>query len=175
MFILILSNHVQGNAIKMKYSLQQLSDRMEIEDLLVEYADAIDNQEIDRLDEVFTPDAQIDYSAFGGVVGGYPEARLFLQEAMPAFKTTQHMISNYRIHLNGDRATGKIMCFNPMELDLESKMEPDIEKQLKPLFFLGLWYLDEYQRTDKGWRISKREEVKAYDYNTPDFIRFSGN
>ena len=47
----------------MKYDVQQLSDRLEIEDLIAEYADAIDMQAFDRLDHVFTPDAHIDYSA----------------------------------------------------------------------------------------------------------------
>lgn len=147
----------------MKYSLEQVSDRLEIEDLIVEYADAIDTQELDRLDQVFTADAHIDYSAAGGAVGAYPEVKQFLKDSLPAFKNTQHMIGNYRIKLDGDKASGKIMCFNPMELDTG-------EGDPLEVFFLGLWYHDEYVKTAAGWRISKRSETKSYSYNTPDFL-----
>lgn len=148
----------------MKYSLEQISDRLEIEDLITEYSDAIDMQQVDRLDDIFTSDAFIDYSAFNGAVGSYPEVKAFLSEALPVFKNSQHMIANYKITLDGDRALGKIMCFNPVELDLKDQ---DV-----PVFFLGLWYLDEYIKTDKGWRICKRVEQKSYTYNAPEFMHF---
>ncbi len=152
----------------MKYSLQQISDRLEIEDVLVAYSEAIDTQNFEALDDIFTEDAEIDYSAMGGPVGSYPEVKAFLQQSLPAFKNTQHMISNFQISLDkndADKAVGKIMCFNPMELELG-------EQQDNPLFFLGLWYIDSYQRVDNAWRISRRREIKSYDFNTPDFIQF---
>jgi len=37
--------------------------------------------------------------------------------------------------------------------------------------FLGLWYLDKYVRTAKGWRISERVETKSYDYNMPEWMK----
>ncbi len=148
----------------MKYSLEQISDRLEIEDLIAEYADAVDSADLERLDQVFTEDAFVDYSAFGGAVGTYQEARAFLAESLPIFKNTQHMISNYQIKLDGDRASGKIMCFNPMHLELEPGKSN--------VFFVGLWYIDEYRKTDQGWRIAKRSEIKSWDFNTPDFINF---
>lgn len=146
----------------MKYSLQQLSDRLEIEDLLADYADAIDRGDMDALDRIFTPDAFIDYSAMGGAKGSYPEVKQFLQQSLRGFANTQHLIGNYQIRLAGDRASGKIMCFNPMELKGR--------EQNLPVFFLGLWYLDEYVRTADGWRISQRVEQKSWAFNTPPFI-----
>ena len=53
----------------MTMSLQEISDRLEIQDLMVRYSYAIDNRDWDALDDVFTPDAHIDYSVFGGSVG----------------------------------------------------------------------------------------------------------
>ena len=152
----------------MKYSLQQISDRLEIEDLITEYAEAVDQADLARLDEVFTEDAFVDYSAFGGAIGSYAEAREFLAQSLPLFKHSQHMISNFQIKLDAersDRATGKIMCFNPMQLD-----SPD---QTQPVFFIGLWYIDEYVNTEKGWKIAKRSEIRSWDHNTPEFIRSS--
>lgn len=146
----------------MCYTLEQISDRLEIEDLIADYADAIDRGDIDALDHIFTPDAQIDYSAMGGAIGSYPEIKQFLKKSLGAFKSTQHLIANYQIKLDGDRASGKIMCFNPMEFAGD---------KAPPVFFLGLWYLDEYVRTADGWRICKRSEQKSWSYNTPSFLK----
>ena len=41
-------------------SLQEISDRLEIQQLLVDYSTAIDLGRFDDLDRVFTPDAYID-------------------------------------------------------------------------------------------------------------------
>jgi len=62
-------------------SQQQLSDRLEIQDLVFHYADLIDSKQFDQLrDEVFTTDAHIDYSAMGGSVGDLEETITFLRE-----------------------------------------------------------------------------------------------
>jgi SnoaL-like domain len=44
-------------------SLEEISDRLEIQQLLVAYSTAIDQRRFDDLDHVFMPDAYIDYSA----------------------------------------------------------------------------------------------------------------
>lgn len=41
-------------------SLEEISDRLEIQQLLVDYSAAIDRRRFDDLDRVFTPDAYID-------------------------------------------------------------------------------------------------------------------
>ena len=47
-------------------SQQELSDRLEIQDLVYHYADLIDTRGFDQLrEEVFSADAHIDYSAMG--------------------------------------------------------------------------------------------------------------
>ena len=94
----------------MTLSLQEISDRLEIHDLIVEYAEIIDTKDFERLDEVFHPDCYIDYTAMGGIEGKLSEIKAFLTEVMPMFPATQHMISNYKITLDGDTARGKIMC-----------------------------------------------------------------
>lgn len=146
----------------MALSLQEISDRFEIQDLIVDYADAIDNCDIDRLDNIFSTDAFIDYTAMGGEAGDLEKIKAFLKSALPLFKNTQHMISNYQIKIDGDKASGKIMCFNPMQLNDKNNDHP--------VMFLGLWYVDEYVRTADGWRISRREEQKSYQFNTPKSV-----
>ncbi|MEH6634104.1 MAG: nuclear transport factor 2 family protein [Halioglobus sp.] len=146
-------------------SQQELSDRFEIQDLVFHYAHLIDSKQFDALrDSVFTSDAHIDYSAFGGSVGTTEETIEFLKAAVTVelFPNTQHMNANVQVQLDGDRATGKVMCFNPMEMTISAGAPQT--------YFLGLWYIDEYRRTIDGWRICRREEVKSWVFNTPDFM-----
>ncbi len=130
--------------------------------LIAHYAHLIDKQDIVGLDNAFTEDASIDYTDFGGPKGSLQEIKEFLSQELPVFKNTQHMISNYQIKVSGDEATGRIMCFNPMELNM-----PD---QGNPVLFYGLWYVDKYVRTGNGWRIKERSEEKSYGFNVPDFM-----
>ena len=137
----------------MPMSMEEISDRLEIQDLMVRYSYAIDSRNWDALDDVFTPDAHIDYSVFGGSVGNLAETKAFLTEAMPMFTTLQHMVSGTTIAFDGDTATAKTQCHNPMTMgDTEN---PD-------LMVCGLWYVDKLVRTPAGWRIKERVEEKVY-------------
>ena len=137
----------------MTMSMQEISDRLEIQDLMVRYSYAIDSRNWDALDDVFTPDAHIDYSVFGGSVGNLAETKAFLTEAMPMFTTLQHMVSGTTITFDGDTATTKTQCHNPMTMGDAEK--PD-------LMVCGLWYVDKVVRTPAGWRIKERVEEKVY-------------
>jgi hypothetical protein len=102
---------------------------------------------------VFTPDAFIDYSVFGGSTGDLASTKEFLASAMPMFATFQHMVSGTTITFDGDTAVAKTQCHNPMTMgDVD---EPD-------LMVCGLWYADKLVRTADGWRIKERVEEKVY-------------
>ena len=137
----------------MTMSLEEISDRLEIQDLFVRYTYAIDTQDWDALDQVFTPDAFIDYSAMGGSAGDLPSTKKFLSDAMPNFPSFQHMTSSSTITVNGDTADAKTICHNPMVLDTND--DPT-------LMLCGLWYVDKLVRTADGWRIKERVEQKSY-------------
>jgi hypothetical protein len=66
-------------------SLREISDRLELEDLMVRYSHAVDTRQWDLLDEIFTPDAVIDYTAMGGARGGLAEIKEFLAAVTPRF------------------------------------------------------------------------------------------
>lgn len=95
-------------------SLEEISDRMEIQQLLVDYSTAIDNRRFDDLDAVFTDDAYIDYRAMGGIDGRYPEVKAWLAEILPNFPAYSHMLGNLSITFSGDTASSRVICFNPM-------------------------------------------------------------
>src|SRR3546814_6167382 len=62
--------------------LQEISDRLEIQNLMVAYCYAIDNRDWDALDDVFTPEAIIDYTEMVGIKGNLKEIKAFLAESM---------------------------------------------------------------------------------------------
>ncbi|WP_424325175.1 nuclear transport factor 2 family protein [Gordonia sp. (in: high G+C Gram-positive bacteria)] len=133
-----------------------MSDRLEIQDLLARYSHAIDRNDWDALDAVFTADARIDYTAAGGIAGDYPEVKTWLAAILPAaFSMTQHLAATTQLDLDGDSATARTILFNPMVVRGEAEGEPQ-------MLFAGLWYRDRLIRTDDGWRISERVEEKGY-------------
>ena len=143
-------------------SLDEISDRFEIEALITDYCHAIDARDFDALDQIFTPDAFIDYSPTGGAKGSLGEIKLYLETALSKFATMQHFAGNTRLRLNGDTASGRTMLFNPMVIERDG--EPHV-------FFVGAAYNDEFLRTGEGWRISRRVESLDYFHNVPDWFR----
>ena len=102
-------------------SLEEISDRLELQHLLISYSEAIDRREFDELDEIFTPDAYIDYRDTGGIDGQYPQIKAWLAETLPKyFERNAHMLGLPAIKLAGDTATARTFCFNPMVLKGES-------------------------------------------------------
>lgn len=141
-------------------SLQEISDRLEIQDLFARYTYAIDERNWDGLDEVFTPDARIDYSETGGETGSVAEIKRWLPVAMERFPRFQHMVATTKLELNGDTANSRTILFNPMVYKKDDGSEQ--------VFFIGLWYRDKLVRTDKGWRIAERYEEMGYAHNAPE-------
>lgn len=133
-------------------SLAEVSDRLEIQQLLVDYSTAIDQRRFDDLDRIFTPDAYIDYRAMGGIDGTYPDVKAWLAQVLPTFPAYYHLVGNFDIRLAGDTASGRTMCFNPMQLSEDGK-----------ILFCALWYDDEFIRTPDGWRMTRRVEAKCMD------------
>ena len=136
-----------------------MSDRLEIQDLLVDYSHAIDTRDWDALDDVFTADAFIDYTAMGGTKGNLEETKTFLRGVMPRFAGYQHMVATSKVTIRGDTAHGRTICHNPM-VDAKADGQKDV-------FFCGLWYRDKFVRTPRGWRIKERVEERCYIYNLP--------
>jgi hypothetical protein len=135
-------------------SLEEISDRFEIQQLLIDYSTAIDTRRFDDLDRVFTPDAYIDYRAMGGIDGHFPEVKAWLADTLPTiFASHAHMLGNFDARIDGDTASSRTFCFNPMVFAGDNNQ----------VMFCGLWYVDEFVRTSEGWRMSRRVEEKCFD------------
>lgn len=124
--------------------LGTLADRLEIDDLLTTYTRAIDIGAWDRLDEVFTPDARIDYTATGGMAGDFPDVKAWLAENLPMFPRRQHVLGQKEVVLDGERAQVTAYFLNPMVLP-----QPDGSELL---WEFGGLYHHKLVRTGAGWR-----------------------
>jgi 3-phenylpropionate/cinnamic acid dioxygenase small subunit len=134
--------------------LQALADRLDIEDLLTRYAWALDSKQFDELDDVFTPDAHIDYTSSGGEAGAYPDVKAWLAKVLPNFPAYQHLVTNKQITIDGDTATSRAEFYNPMVM---AKRDGTTA-----IFFVGGEYHDQLVRTPNGWRITDRLEKSIW-------------
>jgi hypothetical protein len=131
--------------------LQEISDRLEIEGVLVRYTRGIDTGEWDLLDTVFTPDAEIDYTESGGIADTYPAVKAWLAEVLPAFfPKRMHSLAQLDVRLDGDGATCTAYFHNPMPMD-------DGQGGVKIVEFGGLYH-HTLVRTPDGWRSRRLHE-----------------
>ncbi|ALR21841.1 nuclear transport factor 2 family protein [Sphingobium baderi] len=145
----------------MTLTLQEMSDRFEIQDLIVGYCYAVDTRDWDALDRYFTEDAVIDYSEMVGIVGGLAEIKTFLAESLAPIPAFQHAVSTTQYQIEGDRAKTKTACYNPMTVS---------DGETTDTLVFGLWYHHEFVRTGQGWKISRLYEQKCYRLNVPDWL-----
>lgn len=128
--------------------LQELQDRMAIEEVRHRYAQALDYQNWGALPSLFTDEVMIDFPDFG--MSAQTVAREdFINSfqhnlSRPGLKT-QHIFSSFRVHVEGDRATS-ISNF------VGHHFLPGFEGGEE--FTLRAEYTDTLTRAADGWRLS---------------------
>lgn len=132
----------------------RLEDRVLIADLATAYAYAVDDNAWDAFQDLYVPDALIDYRSAGGIAGTPAEVAHWMGEAMAMFSWSMHSVSTHRIDFSGfDTATGSMHVFARHGLTWEGVEE---------LMDVSALYHDEYIRTPAGWRFaSRREQTNA--------------
>jgi 3-phenylpropionate/cinnamic acid dioxygenase small subunit len=127
-----------------------LADRIALEDLLIRYAVACDAKDWDAYRALFTDDATIDYTAAYGIAGPRDEVTAWMARVVgdvAAVPITQHMITNFRVAVDGDAARGEADYFNADVLQ-----DPAGERGL---VFHGGRYGFEARRTATGWLLAR--------------------
>ena len=139
--------------------LQELSDRAEITDVLIRYTRAIDTGDWDRLDTVFTPDAEIDYTESGGIAAAYPQVKPWLAEMLPAFFPKRvHMLG--QIEIAAARAT-RPTCRRTSTTRCRWTTAGAATKIVE----IGGLYHHTMTRTADGWRSRKLHEEVVWKHN----------
>jgi hypothetical protein len=150
--------------MRMALTHDQISDHLEIEEVLTRYCYAVDDREWDIYRCLFTPDAVIDDRVTGGIESGIEEHIQYLSKALSKVVLSQHAFSTVRIDLNGNTAQVRAHCSCPMVVKAG---EAD-----KHVFFQGLWYRNSIVRTHEGWKISRLVEEGYWTYNMPPDFAF---
>jgi hypothetical protein len=122
----------------------EAADRVAIQAVIADYSQAVDAQDWDLLDEVFTPDCECDYTEVANFRGDRASVRAWLSAGLPAGRRYFHLMGASHIRIDGDTATAVTPCVNPMPFGEGG------------LGMFGLWYRDQVVHTDQGWRIAKR-------------------
>lgn len=138
----------------MTLTLQQVADKLEIQDTLTRYSTALDvpGRKWEEWDRCFAPDAVCDYTAAYGSTG----SNLSREELKDLFKRNdavrisgQHLLMNIVIAVSGDAATARTECFYASLNRIEAAGRAR-------LTFAGVWFDDNLVRLTEGWRIHHR-------------------
>lgn len=134
--------------------LEELSDKLEIHELLARYCHSLDRKDWRSFRAIFTDDALIDFTAFGGPSGNVDDLEAFLVPILDSLAGSQHTVSTIMVDLDGDRARARSAAIVPMTILNEEGVEST--------FISGLWYEDDLVRTVDGWRIGARKQVRGW-------------
>lgn len=118
------------------------ADDLAISALLTRYCRAVDSKDWELYRSLFTPDAHVDYSAAGLVVGSVDDAVAYLGRHQQAISVGMHYVTNIEAGIDQDTAEVIAMWFNAVGLPGKDSTS----------FFGGRWH-DTLVRTDEGWRI----------------------
>jgi hypothetical protein len=129
--------------------LAALCDRIEVDDLVTAYANALDDRDWDAFRDLFTPHATIDFTAAFGRAGRRDEIVDWLtgQVTRAFVPEIQHLIVNRSIAVRGDTASGRLDFFNPDVVDQGDGT--------RTLMMHGGRYRFEAVRTGDGWRFTR--------------------
>src|SRR5882757_136241 len=110
-----ISEGISRRAQEEFVDLQEISDRMEIREVITRYTRAIDTKDFDDLDNVFTAEAILDYSSVDGPVDTLAVARPWVIAGLSLFKVYQHTIGQVAITFDGaDKAHATAYFINPL-------------------------------------------------------------
>jgi hypothetical protein len=132
----------------MTWTLQEISDRLEITETITRYSYGLDQRRWEEWDLAFTDDAVIDFSAFGMTPASPADVRQIFSQGDPLRISGQHLLSNIVIRLDGDTAT------THAEFTMVTLARVEGTRLVRRAR-AGGWYEDQLVRSDAGWRIRR--------------------
>ncbi|KOV94784.1 hypothetical protein ADK65_30315 [Streptomyces sp. NRRL B-1140] len=133
-----------------RVELATVRDRLAVDELITDYAVAVDDGDWQAYRGLFAPRGRADYRSAGGIEGEAAAVAAWLAESLGLFPMRQHLIVNRRVRFGiweqdtGDTAEVQADYVNPMAT---SGTAPD--------FVCGGRYSFAVLRTADGWRLSE--------------------
>jgi hypothetical protein len=134
-------------------SLQQVTDRQEIADLIAGLGLMLDEKRFDDASAILSDDVTV--KTPGGEARG--REAVSAQARRNHTVRTQHVITNMLIELDGDRARARANLTATFAPDPGSRLLINDEEQHASYLTLGEVYRFGAVRTDDGWRLSRIE------------------
>lgn len=140
-------------------SPQEIADRFEIQELLTRYCYAIDDRDWAAFAQLFTADAMLDFTAFGGPRADVPGLVAFMSAMLAGAAGCQHTISTSLLRFErADSVRARTAGLVPISFAAAAG---------EHVAFSGLWYHDHLVRTPDGWRFRERVQVRGWTHNLP--------
>jgi ketosteroid isomerase-like protein len=124
--------------------LRSVRDELDIQRVIHDYAWACDNGDWQMLKSIFTEDAELDYSTTGGPSGSRDEVVAWLEESLTQLPWIHHVVSNFQIDIDGDRANVRAMFHCSAQFH-----------GVDDLMVTGGYYDEEFVRMADGWKIQR--------------------
>ncbi|MCX4760445.1 nuclear transport factor 2 family protein [Streptomyces sp. NBC_01275] len=144
-----------------RVELATVMDRLAVDELITDYAGAVDDGDWTAYRELFTSDGRADYRSAGGIEGEAGHVADWLAESMRLFAMRQHLIVNRRVRFEvleqdtgADVARVRADYVNPMRLATDGDGSANGHgSAAAPDFVCGGRYSFDLLRTDDGWRV----------------------
>jgi hypothetical protein len=153
-----------------RVELATVMDRLAVDELVTDYAVAVDDGDWEAYRALFAPEGRADYRSAGGVEGDAAQIAGWLTRSMGLFAMRQHLIVNRRVRFGllegdiGDTARVGADYVNPMRFAGSAEGTAASPASTAPDFVCGGRYAFELLRTTEGWRL--REVVVREKWRT---------
>jgi hypothetical protein len=137
--------------------LQELLDTKACEDVLMRYGRTLDWLDETGQESCFWPDAEIDYGFFQGSGADWVPVVMEVEAAAPR---RWHLSTGVMVQVNGSTAKGE--CYG-----LSVGSSENEQGELMDTMFGGR-YLDELEKRNDEWRISKRRYIADWIHQFPN-------
>lgn len=134
-------------------AVQRLLDERDLRALAATYMRGLDRLEPALVRSVFADDATTHYGTF---TGGPDEMAAMAMQALSAYRTTQHLLGQSNLAIDGDAATGEVY-FQAFHQHATEGFDR---------FICGR-YIDRYTRRDGRWLMTHRTEVVDWTRTEP--------
>jgi ketosteroid isomerase-like protein len=134
-------------------ALRELADRRAIEDAVICYGHALDSRDWARLRDCFAEDVRVKYGERDWLVG-IEQAASLCAAVLGPLDLSQHRLGTIDVRLDGDRARSTTyLCAEHVRGGQR--------------YTVGGSYVDEWERTPAGWRITQRQLVPTWTDGEP--------
>jgi SnoaL-like domain len=142
---------------KILQQLQELLDQKACEDVLTRYGRTLDWLDQTGQEDCFWPDAEVDYGFFQGTGKEWVPVVMAVESSSVR---RWHLSTGVTVQVQGDRARSE--CYGLSAGTIENE-----QGELVDTLFGGR-YLDELEKRDGQWRISKRTYIADWVHSFPN-------